>query len=40
VSLAQERGWDAERALRVRIRGLEDEVRAVEASSASDDLEE
>jgi XTP/dITP diphosphohydrolase len=34
------RGWDAERALRVRIRGLEDEVRAVEASSASDDLEE
>ncbi|WP_144877091.1 MazG family protein [Microbacterium sp. 1.5R] len=31
VSLARERGWDAERALRERLRGLEDEVRAAEA---------
>jgi XTP/dITP diphosphohydrolase len=31
VSLARERGWDAERALRERLRLLEDEVRAAEA---------
>ena len=30
VGVARERGWDAERALRERIRVLQDEVRAVE----------
>lgn len=32
VALARERGWDAERALRERLRGLEGEVRAAEAA--------
>lgn len=32
VALARERGWDAERALRGRIRALQDEVRAVEGA--------
>ncbi len=31
VALAREQGWDAERALRGRLRGLADEVRSVEA---------
>lgn len=31
VAQARENGWDAERALRERLRGLEDEVRAAEA---------
>lgn len=31
VSQARENGWDAERALRERLRGLEEEVRAAEA---------
>jgi len=52
VERARENGWDAERALRDRLRRLEDQVRAVETSagssaaastrfvSAGDDLEE
>lgn len=40
VAEAQERGWDAERALRGAIRGLEEEIRAAEAQRPSDDLEE
>lgn len=40
VALAQERGWDAERALRRAIRGVEEQVRVIEARAASDDLEE
>lgn len=32
VARARERGWDAERALRERLRALEDEVRAAEQS--------
>ena len=44
VARARENGWDAERALRERLRRLEDEVRAVEASApfaaAAGDLEE
>ncbi len=31
VAVARERGWDAERALRGAIRGLEDDIRAAEA---------
>ncbi len=33
VTVARTQGWDAERALRERLRMLEDEVRAVEAAS-------
>ncbi|WP_240977558.1 MazG family protein [Planctomonas sp. JC2975] len=37
VASARERGLDAERALRIAIRGLEDEVRAAEQSSSGHD---
>src|SRR5690606_15824720 len=37
VATARENGWDAERALRERVRRLQDEVRAAEASGS--DLE-
>jgi len=45
VAVAHERGWDAERALRGAIRGLESDIRdaearVVEAQPASGDLEE
>jgi XTP/dITP diphosphohydrolase len=44
VATARENGWDAERALRERLRALEDEVRAAEASTIDttgrSDLEE
>ncbi|AZS41214.1 Nucleoside triphosphate pyrophosphohydrolase [Microbacterium oxydans] len=33
VATAREQGWDAERALRERLRALEDDVRATEAAS-------
>ena len=33
VAHARERGWDAERALRTRLRGLRDQVRAAEAAA-------
>ena len=36
VAQARENGWDAERALRERLRRLEDEVRAAEAGRAPD----
>ncbi|MGN7977102.1 MazG family protein [Microbacterium sp. 22195] len=36
VAQARENGWDAERALRDRLRRLEDEVRAAEAGRAPD----
>lgn len=38
VAIARTRGWDAERALRERLRGLSEEIRAAEAAPA--DLEE
>lgn len=38
VAIARERGWDAERALRERLRTLQGQIRAAEA--ASSDLEE
>jgi len=40
VAEAQERGWDAERALRGAIRGLEGDIRAAEARAGEPDLEE
>ncbi len=40
VAVARERGWDAERVLRTAIRGLEGEIRAVEAQRVEGDLEE
>ncbi|MBF4563244.1 MazG family protein [Microbacterium sp. VKM Ac-2870] len=40
VAAAQERGWDAERALRGAIRGLEGDIRAAEAQAGGRDLEE
>lgn len=36
VALARERGWDAERALRGGVRGLESRVRAAEATGSRD----
>ena len=35
VARARARGWDAERALRERLRGLEGEIRAAEAAASS-----
>ena len=40
VARAREGGWDAERALRGAIRGMEEEIRAAEARAARGDLEE
>lgn len=40
VAVAQERGWDAERALRGAIRTLEADIRSVESRLAPVDLEE
>lgn len=40
VATARTEGWDAERALRERLRALTDEVRAAEAEARAGDLEE
>lgn len=37
VAVARERGWDAERALRERLRTLEDDIRAAEGPGSSRD---